>query len=83
MELPAGLYEVVVTETLHSALSALDGDLVRRDALRSAEAADRFAQLVARQVERALEAVPDADRVALGVALTRRLLEVLGTAVPK
>jgi superfamily II DNA or RNA helicase/HKD family nuclease len=83
MELPAGLYEVVVTETLHSALSALDDDLVRRDALRSAEAADRFAQLVARQVERALETVPDADRVALGVALTQRLLAVLGAAVPK
>ncbi|MET8147228.1 DUF3427 domain-containing protein [Actinoplanes sp. NPDC049668] len=82
-ELPAGLYEVVVTEALHGRLGSIDSDLVKRDGLRSADVADRIAQLLARQVERALEAVPEADRIETGVEVARRLLEALGTRLPR
>ena len=72
-ELPSGLYEVVVTEALQGRLAALDADLVKRDGLRSADAADRIAQLIAREVERALGAVPEAERIATGVEVAQRL----------
>ncbi|MEV4640401.1 DUF3427 domain-containing protein [Actinoplanes sp. NPDC049548] len=82
-ELPAGLYEVVVTEALHGRLAQLDADIVKRNGLRSADAADRIAQLIARQVERALEAVPEKDRIATGVEVARRLLDELGARLPR
>ena len=82
-ELPAGLYEVLVTQALQGRLTELDADLIKREGLRSADAADRIAQLVARQVERALEAVPDADRIATGVEVAKRLLDLLGARLPR
>ena len=82
-ELPVGLYEVIVTEALNTRLVRLDADLVQRHSLHSADAADRIAQLVARQLERALDAVPETDRIATGVEMARRLLDVLGTRLPR
>jgi superfamily II DNA or RNA helicase/HKD family nuclease len=82
-ELPAGLYEVLVSEDLRRRLSGVDARLVTSAALRSADAADRVAQYAASQVERALDAVPDADRVAVGVDMIRRILDVITTVVPK
>ncbi|GGM65974.1 DUF3427 domain-containing protein [Dactylosporangium sucinum] len=82
-ELPAGLYEIVVTKALESRLANVDQELVKRHVLRSADAADRIALLLARQVERALDAVPEADRVAIGVDVAQRLLEALGTQLPR
>jgi hypothetical protein len=43
--LPAGLYEVIVTKAVEAALTNVDGELIKRQSLRSAEAADRIAQL--------------------------------------
>ncbi|GAA2375369.1 DUF3427 domain-containing protein [Dactylosporangium salmoneum] len=82
-ELPAGLYEIVVTKALEDRLASVDQGLIKRQALRSADAADRIALLLARQVEQALDAVPEADRVAIGVEVAQRLLETLGTELPK
>jgi superfamily II DNA or RNA helicase/HKD family nuclease len=82
-ELPAGLYEVVVTQALNSRLADLDADLVQRHGLRPADAADRIAQLVARQVERALDATPETDRIQTSVQVARRLLEILGIDLPR
>ncbi|WP_426509630.1 DUF3427 domain-containing protein [Dactylosporangium sp. McL0621] len=82
-QLPSGLYEVVVTKALEGELANVDTELIRRQSLRSAEAADRIAQLLARQVERALEAVPEEDRVAIGVEVAQHLLASLGARLPK
>jgi superfamily II DNA or RNA helicase len=82
-QLARGLYEVVVTQALEARLANVDDELIRRQSLRSAEAADRIAQLLARQVERALDAVPEADRVAIGVEVAQHLLESLGARLPK
>ncbi|GAA0797086.1 DUF3427 domain-containing protein [Spirilliplanes yamanashiensis] len=82
-DLTAGLYEHIVTRALEDRLSAIDAELVQRQGLRSAEAPDRIAQLLARQIERALDAVPEADRVATGVEVAQRLLETLGARLPK
>src|SRR5689334_15671876 len=82
-ELPRGLYEVVVTKALEDQLVNVDHELIRRQRLRSADAADRIAQLLARQVERALDAVPEADRVAIGVEVAHQLLEALGSRLPR
>ena len=82
-QLPSGLYEVVLTKALEGQLSNVDTELIRRQSLRSAEAADRIAQLLARQVERALEAIPEADRVAVGVEVAQQLLASLDARLPK
>ncbi|MEU0553260.1 DUF3427 domain-containing protein [Dactylosporangium sp. NPDC006015] len=82
-DVPAGLYEIVVTKALEERLLSVDQGLVKRHGLRSADAADRIALLIAQQVERALDAVPEADRVATGVDVARRLLEALGTQLPR
>ncbi|MEV0131157.1 DUF3427 domain-containing protein [Dactylosporangium sp. NPDC050688] len=82
-QLPTGLYEVVVTKALDAQLANVDFELVKRQSLRSAEAADRIAQLLARQVERALDAVPGEDRVAVGIEVAQRLLESLGARLPR
>ena len=68
---------------LRGRLAQLDEDLVMRQRLRYADAPDRIAQLLARQVARALEAVPEAERVATGVEVARRLLEALHDRLPK
>ncbi|HLL67820.1 MAG TPA: DUF3427 domain-containing protein [Micromonosporaceae bacterium] len=82
-QLPHGLYEVVVTKALEVQLSNVDHELIKRHSLRSADAADRIAQLLARQVEQALDAVPEADRVAIGVEVAQHLLQSLGARLPK
>jgi len=56
--------------------------LVDRRTLRSADASDRIAQHLARQVTRALDAVPDRDRVVVGIQVARRLIEELAARVP-
>jgi superfamily II DNA or RNA helicase len=82
-ELAAGLYETVITEALAGRLTTLHPDLVQQLDMRSADAADRIAQLLARQIERALDAVSDKDRVAKGIEVARNLLDVLGTMLPR
>jgi superfamily II DNA or RNA helicase len=82
-QLAAGLYEVIVTEALAGRLMNVDERLVHRPSIRAADAADRVAQLLARQITRVLDAVPESDRVATGVALARRLLEELDSMVPR
>lgn len=82
-DLPTGLYEIVVTKSLEDRLSNVDFELVKRQSLRSAEAADRIAQLLARQVERALDAVPEVDRVAVGIEVAHQILGALGARLPK
>ncbi|MDT4987931.1 MAG: hypothetical protein QOI74_2025 [Micromonosporaceae bacterium] len=64
-------------------LSKTDEQLVKRHGLRSVDAADRIAQLLARQVERALDAVPESDRVATGVEVAQRLLDALDARLPR
>ena len=68
ISLPHGLYETLVTEALAARLDAIPEDRhPRTDALRSAEAADRIAWHIARVVERAIEALPEGQRLrALG-----------------
>jgi superfamily II DNA or RNA helicase/HKD family nuclease len=82
-ELAAGLYETVLTEALEAQLSGIDGQLVQRAALHEAEAPDRISHLIARQVFRALEAVPQADRVKVGVEVAQLLTDVLHQRIPK
>jgi superfamily II DNA or RNA helicase/HKD family nuclease len=82
-DLAAGLYEAVVTEALSAHLSEIDTELIDRTRLREAEAADRIAQVLARQVMRALEAVPQADRVAVGVEVAQLLTDALHERLPR
>ncbi|MEU4557550.1 DUF3427 domain-containing protein [Actinoplanes sp. NPDC023936] len=82
-ELTAGLYENILTETLAHQLRPLDDSLVDLQDLRSADASDRIARLIARQVERALDTVPDSDRVAVGVEVAGLLLDALQERLPR
>jgi superfamily II DNA or RNA helicase len=75
-----GLYEVLVTEALNEQLNRLGGNLSAiREELRAPEAADRIALHLARVVERAIAAINEGERSAIGINLARRLIDVIRT----
>jgi len=77
-ELKRGLYEVLITEELQSQLRELSDSLEAiRDGLRTAEAADRIALHMARVIERAVAAIDERERAALGIGLARQLIAVI------
>ncbi len=79
---PRGLYEVLITEAIASQLLTLGDDLYAiRNGVRSAEAPDRLALHLGRIVQRAIAGVDDADRVAVGVALARKLIEQIDQTI--
>jgi superfamily II DNA or RNA helicase/HKD family nuclease len=79
---PRGLYEVLITEAIASQLRNLGDEFhAIRDGVRSAEAPDRLALHLGRIVQRAIAGVNDADRVAVGVALARKLIEQIDQAI--
>ncbi len=83
MEEPApGLYEVLVTEGLKARLVALaDALSTEQRALHAAEAPDRVAWHLSREIERALSDVGEADRARVGLEVARALLDRLGELV--
>lgn len=73
-----GLYEELISEALERELGSLPGNLVPlRAPLRGAEAGDRLALFLARIVERAVDDLPERDRVRRGIALARDLVATL------
>lgn len=79
--LSRGLYELLLTEALASHLGrpGLPGD-PSLATLRDAEAADRIALHIASVVERAIETFPEKERVTLGTAIARRIVDQLAQA---
>ncbi len=77
-KLEAGLYETLITEGLKAELAAFDDDFQVVGELRSAEAPDRIAWHLAREIERALNDVPEQERVNVGVRIAQALLARLG-----
>lgn len=76
--LPAGLYEVLVTEGLKARLDALSDALpTKQRALHAAETPDRIAWHLSREIERALANVEDAKRARVGIEVARALLDRL------
>jgi HKD family nuclease len=81
-DLGPGLFETLVTEGLRARLTEIDKRLLaKQQPLRSAEAPDRIAWHLSRQIQRALADVSEDDRVAVGVQVARDLLERLGEHV--
>jgi len=81
-QLGPGLYESLVTEGLKAQLDALADELpVEQRALRSAEASDRIAWHLSRQIDAALGDVSDENRVEVGLRIARALLDRLGELV--
>jgi superfamily II DNA or RNA helicase/HKD family nuclease len=81
-DLPAGLYEVLVSKGLKARLDALaDAFPTEQRALRAAEAPDRIAWHLSREIERALCDVGEADRARVGIEVARALLDRLGDLV--
>jgi superfamily II DNA or RNA helicase/HKD family nuclease len=74
--LPRGLYERLLTDLLAERLEepGAMGDPELTE-LRRAEAADRIALHLAGVVERALDALPESERVSVGIELARRVIE--------
>lgn len=80
-ELYRGLYEVLITRLIETQLTRLAEDShADRSELRAAEAADRVALHVARAVEAAVEAVPEAQRSEFGGRIARDLTELIAQA---
>ncbi len=76
-DLPSGLYERLVTETIEEALSRIDSDLVQIRPLESFEAPDRVALHLANLIRKALEDVAEGSRVTRGIELARDLADRL------
>ena len=81
-KLAAGLYEVLVTEGLQARLEELAERLpTEQRGLHPAEAPDRIAWHLSREIERALNDVGETDRARVGVEVARALLDRLGQLV--
>jgi len=81
-ELPAGLYEVLVTEGLKRRLDALAGGLsTEQRPLHATEVPDRIAWHLSREIERALTDVGESDRARVGIRVARALLGRLGDLI--
>lgn len=81
-ELEPGLYEALITEGLRGKLDELADRLPSRIRdLRAAEAPDRIAWHLSRQIESVLADVGEADRVEVGLNIARALLDRLGEMV--
>ncbi len=83
MQEPApGLYEALITEGLKAALDDLDARLLPRSrSLRAAEAPNRIAWHLSRQIELALSDLSESERVETGIRIARELLERLAEVV--
>lgn len=73
-DLEPGLYETLVTEELAAELDGLAPLTPESKELRAAEAPDRIASHISRQIERALRDVPESKRLKVGTAVARDLL---------
>jgi hypothetical protein len=74
--LDPGIYERLITEGLRAELDQLAEHMpVDERPLNSADASDRIAWHVSRQVERALLDLGDDDRVRVGLQVARALLQ--------
>lgn len=69
-----GIYEALVTEELRAQLDSLERRSHKIRPLHTAEAADRIAMHLSRQIERSLSAVSDSDRVRIGIDVARHLM---------
>jgi hypothetical protein len=73
-----GLYETLITEALDAHLTTLDPALTaQRAPLHEAEAADRIALHLSRVLERALASLDKRQRVEVGTALARQLVDLI------
>jgi len=77
-----GIYEALVTEGLAARLDDVSNRLAATTrSLASAEAPDRIAWHLSRQIDRVLNDVTDADRATVGLQVARALLTTLGELV--
>ncbi len=76
-----GIYEVLVTEALRPYLDSLESRSRKTRPLHTAEAADRIALHLSREIERSLAAVNDSDRVEVGIQVARDLIARLAEVV--
>lgn len=79
---PLGLYESLITEGLSDRLGGISGNqYVVRDALRAPEVADRMALHLGHIVERAMELVPEKERAARGIQLSRQIIDLINQSI--
>ena len=78
-KLGRGLYEQIISEALEAELSEVADLTAQREPLRRAEAGDRLALHLAALVEKAVDGIPESERVEKGLSLTRALIDTLAT----
>ncbi|MEZ0339871.1 DUF3427 domain-containing protein [Mycobacterium sp. pV006] len=76
-----GIYEVLLTEALRTQLVPLENSARNTRPLRKAEAADRIALHLSRQIEQSLAAVSDDSRVEVGIEVARALIARLAETI--
>ncbi|MGA7051584.1 MAG: hypothetical protein WBZ37_09945, partial [Mycobacterium sp.] len=76
-----GIYEVLLTEALQTALGSLEARFHEIRPLQTAEAADRIALHLSRRIQQSLESVSDGERVHVGITVARELIVRLAQIV--
>jgi superfamily II DNA or RNA helicase len=77
-----GLHEALLTQALELELEQLEhGMQAERRPLHAAEAADRLALHVGSLLRRSLTGVRDTERKTVGIQLTRRLVQIIGSVL--
>lgn len=77
-DLPEGLYETLIDVALAQRLAGMtDGVSIDIDPLRDADAADRVALFLSREIERALEMLPERQRADVGISVLASLMDRL------
>ncbi|MCM2323625.1 MAG: phospholipase D-like domain-containing protein [Oligoflexia bacterium] len=81
-ELKPGIYETVLTEDLYRKLERISSDLGhQREDLTSVDIADRLARHIGEVTRRAIDSLPEDERVEAALKLTEALLKTVGTQV--
>ena len=73
-DLPEGLYEALIDVALAEQLAGMTDERARAEPLRGAEAADRIALFLSREVERAIDSLPEDRRADIGIRVLSALI---------
>jgi HKD family nuclease len=79
MNLPRGLYEQLITLGLQDQLASLDQRVLRTTKIHPAEAPNRIALHLSRQIECVLSSLPEQERVTTAIQIAEELMRVLGS----
>ena len=80
-QLQPGIYDQLISLGLLQIIGEGDAEIYATDPLTDGDAADRFALYVGRQLERAINAAPEDQRVEFGADIANKIISAIGNAL--